>query len=115
VLIAGGGGEDDIKGEVLFQHKSLNVRRGEEVYNSCCTLCTVYTVLPAPERFYSQAEPPLKKQIDHFLKIYSKFGLLKLCKTEGDPNFEKFVHLHIYRKEKSSLETNLFHTAVYFL
>jgi len=44
VLIAGGGGEEDIKGEAPFQLKSLNVRRGEEVYNSCCTLCTVSEV-----------------------------------------------------------------------
>jgi hypothetical protein len=64
VLIAGGGGEDDIKGEVLFQHKSLNMRRGEEVYNLCCTLYTLYTNSVASSRRISQPSRTAIKEIN---------------------------------------------------
>jgi hypothetical protein len=50
VLIAGGGGKDDIKFLGLFRHISLNERRGEEVYDTCCTLYTVYTNSVASSR-----------------------------------------------------------------
>ncbi len=102
VLIAGGGGEDDMKGEVLFQHKFLNVTRGEEVHNSCCTLYTLYTNSVASSRRISQPSRTTIKEINwSLLKIYSKFGLLKLCKNGGRYQFWKICTLaYIQKKEK---------------
>jgi hypothetical protein len=68
VLIAEGGREYDIKNVGFFQNNSQNApfpgeRRWKEVYNTCCTLYTVYSNSVASSSKISQ---PTEQKLYHY-------------------------------------------------